>query len=131
MKRMEELKHKVQFELTTAHRILTRFINRYVDREKLKKYYLMWNSLAEGQKVQCLPVEEIENLPLRPDEAVLLYDERQKILYGTTVKDVIDFVLSFEPWDEVDACVFDKDMDWVVAITHEDKILCWGDISMP
>jgi hypothetical protein len=40
------------------------------------------------------------------------------MLYGTTIKDVIDFVQSFEPWDEVGACIFDKDIDWGVAITH-------------
>jgi len=69
-------------------------------------------------------------LPLPSDKSVFLYDERQKIFYGTTIKDIIDFVQSFELWDEVYACIFDKDMDWVIAITHEDKILCWGSINI-
>lgn len=125
-----KLKHKIHFTSAEIPSILTRFIKRYVDREKLKKYYLLWNSLAEGLTVKCLPIEEIKNFPFPSDKTVLLYDERQKIFYGTTIKDVIDYVQSFDPWDEVDACVFDKSMDWVVAITHEDKILCWGNIDM-
>ena len=127
---MTELKHKVHFTATEAPSILIRFIKRYVDREKLKKYYLLWNSLVKDLAIKCLPIEEIKNIPFPPDKVVLLYDERQKIFYGTTIKDIINFVQSFEPWDEVDACIFDKDMDWVVAITHEDKILCWGSIDM-
>jgi len=127
---MAELKHKIHFTSTEVPSILTHFIKRYVDSEKLKKYYLLWNSLAKDLTVKCLPVEEIKNVPFPSSKTVLLYDERQKIFYGTTIKDVIDYVQSFEPWDEVDACVFDKDMDWVVAITHEDKILCWGNIDM-
>ncbi len=127
---MLELKYKICFTSNEAPSILTRFIKRYVDREKLKKYYLLWNSLNKNFTVKCLPIEKIKNLPFPLDKSVLLYDERQKMLYGTTIKDVIDFVQSFEPWDKIDACIFDKEIDWGVAITHEDKILCWGDINI-
>lgn len=125
-----ELKYKIRFTSAEVPSILARFTKRYVDREKLKKYYLLWNSLNKDLIVKCLPIEKIKNFPLPPDKSVFLYDERQKIFYGTTIKDIIDFVQSFELWDEVDACIFDKDMDWGVAITHEDKILCWGSINI-
>lgn len=125
-----ELKYKVCFASDEVSRILTCFIKQYVDTEKLKKYYLLWNSLNKNLIVKCLPIEKIRNLPFPSDKSVLLYDERQKMLYGTTIKDVISFVQSLEPWDEVDACIFDKEIDWGVAITHEDKILCWGNIAI-
>lgn len=48
----------------------------------------------------------------------------------TCNQQIIRFVQSFEPWDEVDACIFDKDIHWGVAITHEDKILGWGNINI-
>lgn len=127
---MAELKHKIHFTSAETPSVLTRFIKRYIDREKLKKYYLLWNSLAENLTVKCLPIEKIKNFPFPPDKEVLLYDERQKIFYDTTIKNIIDFVQGFEPWDKVDACIFDEDMDWGVAITHEDKILYWGRIDM-
>lgn len=126
---MVELKHKMRFTSGEVSSILTRFIQRYADRKKLKRYYLLWNSLNKNLIVKCLPIEQIKNLPFPSDKSVLLYDERQKTLYGTTIKDVINFVQSFEPWDEVDAYIFDNDIDWCVAITHEDKILCWGNIN--
>lgn len=75
-------------------------------------------------------MEKFQNLPFPLEKSVLYYDERQKILYDTTIKDVIGFVQSFELRDEVDACIFDKDMDWGVAITHEDKFLYWGIIDI-
>lgn len=110
---MVELKYKIRFASAEIPSILTRFTKRYVDLEKLKKYYLLWNSLNKDLIVKCLPIEKIKNLPLPSDKSVFLYDERQKIFYGTTIKDIIDFVQSFELWDEVYACIFDKDMDWV------------------
>lgn len=127
---MVGLKYKVCFTSDEVSRILTSFIKQYVDTEKLKKYYLLWNSLNKNLIVKCLPIEKIKNLPFPSDKSVLLYDERQKMLYDTTIKDIIGFVQNLEPWDEVDACIFDKDIDWVVAITHEDKILCWGNIDI-
>ena len=121
-----ELKYKKRFTSAEVPGILARFTKRYIDREKREKYYLLWNSLNKDLIVKCLPIEKIKNFPLPPNKSVFLYDERQKIFYGTTIKDIIDFVQSFELWDEVDACIFDEDMDWGAAITHEDKILCWG-----
>lgn len=109
--------------------ILTRFIKQYVDEEKFKKYCLLWNSLNQNVIVKCLSVDKIKNLPFSSDKSVLFFDERQKMLYRTTIKDIIDFVQSLEPWDEVDACIFDKSMEWGVAITHEDAILYWGNIK--
>ena len=30
------------------------------------------------------------------------------------------------PTEEIDAYLFDRTMDWVIAVTHEDAILCLG-----
>ena len=46
------------------------------------------------------------------------------------MKDVLCFVENIEPWDQIDACIFDKDMNWVIAVTYEDAILCLGDINI-
>lgn len=89
---MSELTYKTCFTSNEAPSILTRFIKRYVDREKLKKYYLLWNSLNWDLPVKCLPIETIKNIPFPLDKSVFLYDERQKMLYDTMIEDVIDFV---------------------------------------
>lgn len=125
---MGKLKYTKKYNSTDVHDVLTSFIDRYVDREKLKRYFLMWNSFVYRPKFR-LPIEAIQNISLPFDKTVFFYEEREKTLYTTTMKDVVCFVEDLEPWDQVDACVFDKDMNWVIAVTHEDVILCWGDIE--
>lgn len=115
-----KLNYSLQYNPAEAHAILANFIERYVDEEKLKQYILMWNSFI--YKPRCLPVEAIQNIALPSDKVVFFYDEREKMLYSTTMKDVLYFVENIEPWDQIDACIFDKDMNWVIAVTHEDTI---------
>ena len=58
---------------------------------------------------------------------VFFYDERNKVLLSTTLEDIIDAVEGFQPWEGIDAYVFEDNMNWVIAITHEDNlILCLG-----
>ncbi|MDR2889978.1 MAG: hypothetical protein LBV33_09120 [Lachnospiraceae bacterium] len=59
-------------------------------------------------------------------EAVYFYDERTDELFCTTFEKVSAFINSFEPWDEVDAEIFDDSMEWVIAVTHEDVSLVFG-----
>ena len=122
-----KLKFTKKYTSTEAQSILTSFIDRYVDREKLKRHILMWNSFV--YKPKCLPIEAIQNIARPSDKVVFFYDEREKILYDTTMKDAVYFIENLEPWDQVDACIFDRNMNWVIAVTHEDAILYFGDIG--
>ena len=115
-----KLNYSLQYSSAETHAILANFIERYVDEEKLKRYILMWNSFI--YKPRCLPVEAVRDIALPSNKLVFFYDEREKMLYSTTMKDVLHFVRNLEPWDQIDACIFDKDMNWVIAVTHEDVI---------
>jgi len=33
---------------------------------------------------------------------------------------------NLEPWEEVDGILFDKELNWVLAFTHEDVLLAVG-----
>ena len=118
---MGELKFAVQVSQTDANGILKDFVERYVDEEKLRKYGLMWNSFA--RKPKCIPMEEIRDIPILPEDRVFFYDERDKSLYATKMEEVVAYILELEPWDQVDACVFNREMKWVLAVTHEDALL--------
>ena len=122
------LKFSTRYTSDEAQAILVRFMGRYVDKEKFNRYVLMWNSFI--RKPICQPLKAVQDIALPSDKEVFFYDEREKMLYGTTIKDVVCFVENLEPWDQVDACVFDGDMNWVVAVTHEDAILCLGNINI-
>lgn len=103
--------------------VLDRFAQKYVKQEKNAP--LMWLALKE--KTRLLQFPEIRDLGIPDEHRVYFYLERQRQLYATDLKSVIEFVESFEPWEEVDAYIFDEDMQWLVVITHEDEqILCIG-----
>lgn len=118
---MGEFRFAKQVPRTVAHSVLKDFVEHFVDKEKLRKYGLMWNSFA--QKPQCIPMDRIQDIPMPSDDRVFFYDERGKSLYATKMADVITYILELEPWDQVDACVFNREMGWVLAITHEDMLL--------
>ena len=118
---MGELKFAAQVPQTDANSILKDFVEHFVNKEKLRKYGLMWNSFA--QKPKCIPMEEIRDIPIPPEDRVFFYDERDKTLYATKMEEVATYILKLEPWDQVDACVFNREMKWVLAVTHEDALL--------
>jgi hypothetical protein len=118
-------KYRRVYTKAQTQTVLSKFQDRYVDKEKLKKYMLMWNSFR--QKPRCLPFERISQLGIPLDMNVFFYDERNKVLLSTTLEDIIDAVEGFQPWEGIDAYVFEDNMNWVIAITHEDNlILCLG-----
>lgn len=118
---MGELKFAKKVPQTVAHSVLKDFVEHFVNKEKLRKYSLMWNSFV--QKPKCIPMEEIRDIPIPPEDRVFFYDERDKTLYATKMKEVVTYILKLEPWDQVDACVFNREMKWVLAVTHEDALL--------
>ena len=120
------------YEFTAYDRVLNapwlmeRFRDRYVDRKLLKQVGLMWNSLLPQYKPRRLPTEEIAQLGIPRDKKVFFYSERIRTLYAASFGSVVDYVGQLEPWEDIDAYLFDGTMDWVVVITHEDAILCLG-----
>ena len=106
--------------------LMERFQDRYVDRKRLRQVGLMWNSLLPQYKPRCLPTEEIAQLGIPRDKKVFFYSERIRTLYSASFGAVVDYVEQLEPCEDIDAYLFDGSMDWVVAVTHEDAILCLG-----
>ena len=118
---MGELKFANEVPRTVAHSILKSFVEHFVDKENLRKYGLMWNSFV--QKPKCIPMEEIRDISIPPEDRVFFYDERDRALYAARMGEVVTYILELEPWDQVDACVFNREMKWVLAVTHEDVLL--------
>lgn len=81
---------------------------------------LMWNNFKYN--ATCLAFEDIGLLGI-PTQNLLFYLERQKRLYETDLQVIIELISGLEPWEEIDAEIFDVSMSWVVAVTHEDKLL--------
>ena len=76
----------------------------------------LWNCLREESS--CFEFEDARKLNI-PD-SVLLYLERHNEVYRTTFKNVCRYVDELEPWEYIDAYVFDETFTWIFIITHED-----------
>lgn len=60
--------------------------------------------------------------------SVLLYLERSGETYRTTFEAVCRYVEQLEPWEFIDAYVFDPTYRWLLCLTHEDdQCLLVGD----
>lgn len=81
---------------------------------------LMWNNFK--YHATCLAFEDMEFMDI-PVQNLLFYLERQKRLYETNLQVIIELINGLEPWEEIDAEIFDISMSWVVPVTHEDKLL--------
>lgn len=106
--------------------LIERFRDRYVDRKRLRQVGLMWNSYLPQYHPRCFPTEELGELELPREKKVFFYSERDRKLYAASFGAVVDYAAQLEPWEEIDAYLFDETMDWVVAVTHEDMTLCLG-----
>lgn len=69
-------------------------------------------------KTKCLEFEEARKLAV--PISVILYLERQNEVYNTTFKDICKYVDELEPWEYIDAYVFDDTFSWLFIITHEE-----------
>lgn len=81
---MGESKFAKQVPQTAARGILKDFVEHYVDKEKLRKYDLIWNSFV--RKPKCVPMEEIRDIPILPEDRVFFYDERDRSLYAAKME---------------------------------------------
>ena len=59
---------------------------------------------------KCIPMEEIRDIPIPPEDRVFFYDERDKSLYAAKMEEVVAYILVLEPGDQVDACAFNREM---------------------
>lgn len=80
------------------------------------KLNCLWNCLKV--KRICLEFEEARKLCI--PESVIFYLERQNEVYSTTFNDICEYIDALEPWEYIDAYVFDNTFDWLLAITHEE-----------
>ena len=66
------------------------------------------------------------------DKRVPMYNTGGKVnwcslnIYHVTFGEIRRLVAKLEPWEEIDAEIFDDSFVWFVAITHEDIVLLYG-----
>lgn len=97
--------------LSNRKKLVETFANSY----DVKKNRL-WNCL----KVECNCYEFATARKLNIPNSVMFYMERQNELYSTTFENICKYIDELEPWEYIDAYIFDDSFSWLFAVTHED-----------
>lgn len=100
------------------------FVNTDYDPSNQKISRLLWCNLSCGD--ETIPTEKFENISVERNANVYFYSERDDTLYSTVFSETIDFIKNLEPWEDIDAEIFDKSFTWFIAVTHEDFCIVFG-----
>lgn len=73
-----------------------------------------------------LPTDEFEKIPIVSSAEVYFYSERDKKMYTAKFKEIADYIGGLEPWEEIDAEIFDGSFQWFICVTHEDFCITYG-----
>ncbi len=52
---------------------------------------------------------------------MIVYVENYETMIRTTAPAVLQFLKAREPWQDFDVCIFDDEISWCVALTHNDE----------
>lgn len=100
------------------------FVRSDYDRNNQKISPLLWCNLACS--IETIPTEEFRNTSVDPNAEVYFYNERENKIYSTVFSETVDFIKKLEPWEDIDAEIFDKSFAWLIAVTHEDFCIIYG-----
>lgn len=78
----------------------------------------MWCNFKAQSK--CLEFGDARQLKIPNSNNLLMYLEREDLVFRTTFKDICRYVDELEPWEDIDNYIFDDTFTWIMAITHED-----------
>ena len=109
-------------------------LNKFVDRFVLCNYTfvnpatgglkLLWCNFKDECKIYS--TDKLFKFNIKISNNIYFYSERTQEMYFTDFNDVCSFVNNLEPWDVIDAEIFDDSLEWVIAITHEDVSKVYG-----
>lgn len=93
--------------------------------KKTKVRNLMWCNFAK-ERDKIIETDELPQIGLRDKKDMFFYLERTEELYIASFEEICKYIGSLEPWEEIDAAIFDKTMEWTIAVTHEDFSILIG-----
>lgn len=113
---------------TATEQILTKFKSRFVisdyNPENHSRSRLLHCNLS--RETRRIATEDLESIAFDRKKKCYFYSERHREMYQVTFAEVCRLVAELEPWEDIDAEVFDDSYEWLIAITHEDVTLLYG-----
>lgn len=110
----------VRIDDAEAEKILGEFRRRYIN-DSYPERILYINHLKQHDRE--VPFNRIRDIRMPKDKVLYMYHERLKTLYTTSFDQICTYVEQLEPWEDIDCLVFDEDMEWFLALTHDEKVL--------
>lgn len=101
-----------------------RFVVAEYDLKEQKGCRLLWANL--NCKGELLCVDEFARIPIEAGAEVYFYNEREKKTYRASFAEIVDYIGRLEPWEEIDAEIFDDSFRWFICVTHEDFCITYG-----
>lgn len=86
---------------------------------------LMWCNFAK-ERNKVIATDELYKIVLHDKNDLFFYLERTEELYIASYGEICSYISSLEPWEVIDAVIFDQTMDWTIAVTHEDFSILIG-----
>lgn len=111
--------------------VISKYIEVFVKKDycffdnKSRGRNLMWCNFAR-ERDRIIATEELEKVELQDKKDLFFYLERTEELYIADYEEICKYVSSLEPWEEIDAVIFDKTLEWTIAVTHEDISILIG-----
>lgn len=100
-----------------------KFLSADYDPKNQRRSRLLGCNLA--RETRWIPIEDVADVDVDDGKEVWFYDDREFIMFSVPFGEIRRMVASFEPWDEIDAVIFDDTFAWTVVLNHEDIIgLC-------
>ncbi|HEY8941424.1 MAG TPA: hypothetical protein VIM59_14590 [Cellvibrio sp.] len=93
--------------------------------EKSTKYF--YEDRSDSIPISCrfIPSElskELEQSWFNEKERYVVYMENYEVMVLSKADDFVKFLNNREPWQDYDACIFDENLTFCIAITHNDEI---------
>ena len=111
-----------------ANKLLDGFKKKFIisdyDPYDQKRSRLLWCNLSYD--AMSIPIENFQSIPLDKNSTVYFYNERLNEMYEAVFSEICKYVEGLEPWEEIDAEIFDTSYEWFIAVTHEDFLLLYG-----
>lgn len=111
--------------------VISKYIEAFLKKDycffdnKTRGRNLMWCNFAK-ERDRIIATEELEKIEPQDKKDLFFYLERTEELYIADYEEICKFVSSLEPWEEIDAVIFDKTLEWTIAVTHEDISILVG-----
>ena len=96
----------------------------FADKDKYEKMVFIWNCF--NKKPVLIRTDEVKTIETPSTKDLYFYLERQDEVYIADFDEIVEYVENLEPWEDIDAYIFDSSYEWVIAITHEDVSLVIG-----